>query len=195
MKPTYLIAALSAALFIAGTPAMAARTLYTIQGTGSGSLGGVTYTNSNYVFSFTADDRSNMPTANYFQFGNGNRVTLNIMTAFGTAFDRFYVQNLSSRFMNDIFDFTLPNAQLDIYAPFSAVTGTNVTAIGGFRDIDTTGGALTLSSSTNVRFMGVNAIADAVPEPASWALMLGGVGIMGFALRRKTKVGTTVKFA
>lgn len=35
----------------------------------------------------------------------------------------------------------------------------------------------------------------AVPEPASWAMMLGGVGLMGYAMRRRPKVTTTNKFA
>lgn len=34
----------------------------------------------------------------------------------------------------------------------------------------------------------------AVPEPASWALMIGGIGLVGGALRRR-KVATTVRYA
>ena len=37
--------------------------------------------------------------------------------------------------------------------------------------------------------------AAAVPEPASWALMIGGFGLAGFALRRRSSVRTTVRFA
>ncbi|MBM6575736.1 FxDxF family PEP-CTERM protein [Microvirga sp. SRT01] len=35
----------------------------------------------------------------------------------------------------------------------------------------------------------------AVPEPASWALMIAGVGIAGGTLRRRRAVRTTVRFA
>jgi acetyl-CoA carboxylase carboxyltransferase component len=35
----------------------------------------------------------------------------------------------------------------------------------------------------------------AVPEPASWAMMILGMGAVGGALRRRSKVSTTVKFA
>lgn len=35
----------------------------------------------------------------------------------------------------------------------------------------------------------------AVPEPATWALMLAGFGLIGFAMRRRNKVSTTVRFA
>ena len=33
--------------------------------------------------------------------------------------------------------------------------------------------------------------ASAVPEPATWAMMIGGFGAMGFALRRRAKVAVT----
>ena len=35
---------------------------------------------------------------------------------------------------------------------------------------------------------------SAVPEPASWAMMLGGFGLVGAALRRRPKVHTTLSF-
>ena len=37
--------------------------------------------------------------------------------------------------------------------------------------------------------------AAAVPEPASWLMMIAGVGMMGFGFRRRQNVKTTVKFA
>lgn len=181
-------------LAVSSSSSLAATTLYTISGTGSGSLAGTGFTNAAYVLSFTADDRSNMPTATYFQVSAGPRVTLNIMTAFGTAFDTFYLQNLSSRFRNDFFDFTLPDPNVDIYAPFTAVTGTNVTALGGFNSIDTTGGLLTLASSSNVRFQGALPLAAAVPEPSTWAMMILGMGAIGFAMRRQ-RVAMRVTYA
>ncbi|WP_425228220.1 PEPxxWA-CTERM sorting domain-containing protein [Sphingomonas sp.] len=41
----------------------------------------------------------------------------------------------------------------------------------------------------------VAAVAAAVPEPASWAMMIVGFGVVGFALRRRAKVQTAVRFA
>ena len=37
--------------------------------------------------------------------------------------------------------------------------------------------------------------AAAVPEPAAWAMMMLGMGAIGFAMRRKQKVRTSFKFA
>lgn len=39
------------------------------------------------------------------------------------------------------------------------------------------------------------AVAGAVPEPATWAMMLMGFGGIGFALRRRSTVRTTVAYA
>lgn len=38
-------------------------------------------------------------------------------------------------------------------------------------------------------------ISGAVPEPATWAMMLAGFGAIGFAMRRRSKVKTAVRFA
>ena len=45
-----------------------------------------------------------------------------------------------------------------------------------------------------ITFTPVNATA-AVPEPAAWAMMMLGFGGIGFALRRRSKVTTRVRFA
>ena len=45
------------------------------------------------------------------------------------------------------------------------------------------------------RYNFAEASAAAVPEPASWAMMIGGFGLVGGSLRRKRKVTTRVHFA
>ena len=39
------------------------------------------------------------------------------------------------------------------------------------------------------------AVSAAVPEPATWGMMLLGFGAMGYAMRRRTKVRTNISFA
>lgn len=41
----------------------------------------------------------------------------------------------------------------------------------------------------------VAAVGGAVPEPATWAMMLMGFGAVGFAMRRRANVKTAVRFA
>lgn len=41
----------------------------------------------------------------------------------------------------------------------------------------------------------LNIAAGAVPEPATWAMMILGLGAVGFAMRRRGKVNTVVRFA
>lgn len=41
----------------------------------------------------------------------------------------------------------------------------------------------------------VSALAAAVPEPATWAMMIVGMGVIGGAMRRRAKVTTAVRYA
>jgi hypothetical protein len=41
----------------------------------------------------------------------------------------------------------------------------------------------------------LDAMGGAVPEPATWAMMIGGMGIVGGAMRRRRSVSTKVSFA
>lgn len=55
---------------------------------------------------------------------------------------------------------------------------------------------LNYAASSNAVLYSTGAMAAAVPEPATWAMMLVGVGMMGFAMRRRQKnVTTTVAYA
>ena len=38
-------------------------------------------------------------------------------------------------------------------------------------------------------------VVAAVPEPASWAMMMAGIGVLGGAARRRRRVSTRVQFA
>ena len=55
--------------------------------------------------------------------------------------------------------------------------------------------ALTEYDGNGTYALKIAAVAAAVPEPMSWALMIGGFGIVGGAMRRWKNVSTTFKFA
>lgn len=70
-------------------------------------------------------------------------------------------------------------------------TGCYSPAIPGM-GIRVSGPQLNTTLTGNLQF----AAAGAVPEPASWALMMLGFGIVGFSMRRRQRKGaTTVRFA
>ena len=58
-----------------------------------------------------------------------------------------------------------------------------------------TGGTGATSTFGYVTQFTTGTVAGAVPEPASWAMMIVGLGAIGFAMRRKSKVRTMVSYA
>lgn len=59
---------------------------------------------------------------------------------------------------------------------------------GAFRYLNTSGAAPTVGANWDTYFvqdMAFTAVFDAVPEPATWAMMIAGFGMVGFAARRR----------
>lgn len=77
--------------------------------------------------------------------------------------------------------------------PIKLGTGNALQSLGGaaYTPLTDAGSLQTFDLPFTINGVAANA---AVPEPASWALMIGGVGLVGGALRRR-KVRTTVRFA
>ena len=53
----------------------------------------------------------------------------------------------------------------------------------------------TLLSNDTLPFVPIVSVTPAVPEPASWAMMMVGLGAVGYTMRRRKKVTTRVSFA
>lgn len=81
--------------------------------------------------------------------------------------------------------------------PVSSVTGISAQTFSLTNGVLRVGlGGLTLSKGGSFTIgLGTAAATPAVPEPATWALMILGMGAVGFAMRRRSKVNTTVRFA
>ena len=71
----------------------------------------------------------------------------------------------------------------------SACTGTNS---GSTVDVHSVFPGQHISQEGTVQFASVK---SAVPEPATWAMMLMGFGAIGFAMRRRQKLTTRVSYA
>lgn len=75
---------------------------------------------------------------------------------------------------------------------YSLLAGTSYSAVAaGYRNTDVGSYALAINGPGTVTFGSTSA----VPETATWAMMLAGFGMIGFAARRRASVTTTVRFA
>lgn len=141
---------------------------------------------------------------NFVAFGGGGPGSGTLSTSFRTALGRLYTvafqyaalgggsEDLSFFVNGNLIGTVSPTAQNQ---PISFANGSfQFTGFSGF------GPNTTLSISSTGTF-GVDAILDnlsvsgAVPEPATWALMIMGFGAVGGAMRRRAKVRTTVAYA
>ena len=106
-----------------------------------------------------------------------------------------------------VYDPTAGNLLLDVLIPSTAtVSGTgfgfltfdNVNTLNdGVRSIvnvNAAAGTGTLDTSAAITRFQTSAVAGAVPEPATWAMLLVGFGMAGASLRRR-KISTVVTFA
>lgn len=92
-----------------------------------------------------------------------------------------------------------------------STSGTGTRSVSGWTKLSYTLAPGAALSSTSFRFLQPNnsgsgfdhwAIDNffvsnniAVPEPATWAMMIAGIGMIGFAMRRRGQVKTSVRFA
>ena len=183
-------ALLAFSLFAA--PANAATEIYSITGTGSGTLNGVSFTDTAFRFTLTGDPATlsilgltsqidPLTTAVASITGIG-AVTFGLPTRLGENNTIIYFGR-SAGF--DLFDFALAS-HVDLVSTFGPIPGTGVTALNQFVDVPTSGGNLTFTRSSNVLFSGLRSeIVPSVPEPGTWIMMLVGFGAVGHSVRRR----------
>ena len=91
-----------------------------------------------------------------------------------------------------------PNMQYAEFANATPIRFTNGDNFIGLRAVTATGTYYGYAFTTNnqLNSIGFESIADrsvtaiqGVPEPASWAMMVGGMGVVGFGLRRRRRAG------
>ncbi|QTD57022.1 PEPxxWA-CTERM sorting domain-containing protein [Parasphingorhabdus cellanae] len=87
-------------------------------------------------------------------------------------------------------DMLLGNANVNYLSPnLRGLESSDIATFAGNR-LD-----LNFRASSPGDFVRVLTVATAVPEPASWAMMIGGFGLVGGAMRRRRKATTKVSYA
>lgn len=183
-----LFKTLAAGLLLVSSQAFAALINYEINGVGSGSLNGVAFNEQSFTFSLQGD------TANFTSPGfyesidplNSASVSVNgvgsttflIPTRLGIAGNAVFFSREGGGGL-DLFDFIIDNP-VDLTTSFGPVAGYNVFALNQFVDVQTSLGLLTFSAADSVTFS-----AAVVPEPETYALMLGGLGMTALVARRR----------
>lgn len=170
MRKTYLAAAASlGALLLASTPASAAITfnLDNVNFIGGGTLTG-SFTTSDDLSSlldFSLTTSANV--YNPFYSFTGRTYTL------ADATTVLWSSNigLTATFLSPLSQIGL------LFASPLTVTGTNL--VGGDETVFQFGRGLRLAIGGSV------SAAPAVPEPATWAMMIGGLALVGFSMRRR----------
>lgn len=187
-----------AGLAVVGTlltaaPVMATTAVYTITGSGTGQLnasdwqGAFTITLTGNLADFYPDPNADVldPLVSaVVDIPSASGLVIVEATRLGFNYTNLAVFFSRSAFLNsglDLFDFYL-GAPVDLSASFGPVTGSGVFALHQFVNVPTSGGLLTFTSSGDVRFAGV---VGRIPEPGTWALLIAGFGLVGFAARRR----------
>lgn len=200
-----LLTLLAAAAATVSTPALAATTVLDFNGH-SNTIYGAPIVQSGFQLGNVAGGEQHFHLIDSTQFGlasNGTSVLLNdrntsifLRAVDGSAFSLSSV-DVAAAFGNG------PASSLTISGFFKGVlTGTlTIANLGGFQTVSTSG----LLNVDRVVFDGVGGgggfeldnvtlgAATAVPEPATWAMMLLGIGLIGASLRTRRRSANLVR--
>jgi hypothetical protein len=195
MRIRTTLAALAASFFVAGA-AQAAVVTYAFSGSGSGDLAGAAFADRAFDLVLTGDtDIVNDFGLLVFEISPLQSATVRIdglADAVLTSPSRLGINRLVNiiyfgpTFGPDYLDLQVSDADemaFTFAAPYGPVSGA-ANSFGQFVGVGTSQGALTFSSVAGVTF---RAVAGTVPEPATWAMMIMGLGGVGAMLRRRPR--------
>ena len=213
MKKIALIAASAAALFAAPAMAQVGTNLIVNGNFENGSTGFTIAPGTDISIGSGADyvaccsaTGSAAAIANHFAvFGGGNATNVSTLSqSFATMAGQAYQLSFDSAVFgsgSQSVTFALTGGIIGTgTVTSSAVTNLNTALQNHTYNFTAIGGLTTLSFTsapqvgTNVDAVIDNVSVAAVPEPAAWAMMIVGMGAIGFAMRRR-KVATRVSYA
>ena len=196
MKASLILAGVALAF---ATPA-AAQELVTNGGFETGDFSGFTQTGSTVFTSVRSDPAfvvSGAYGAAFGPFGSTGGITQTLSTNAGQNYlISFDLRNFDGRTVN-FYDV--------LFGGVSLFSATNSAAF-GYTNFSTTATALGVSTDLAFNFrhdpsffaldnVSVTAVNGAVPEPATWAMMLIGFGAMGVSMRRRRRTNTLLQTA
>ena len=180
IRSTVLIAAAAAATLVA-MPANAAVYLFSVSGPGASASGNITTvdgTNGSAVTAVTG-------TVSYAGVNGGGPFTMTTLSSYAAATNRYYTSGPFADFGGISFN-TNTGGAFNLGGGGTGPSGLVInTAV-----LNPIGYAGVLGSTS------VDTVAtSAVPEPATWAMMLLGFGILGFGMRSRRKQSVRVTYA
>ena len=196
MKASFILAGVALAF---ATPA-AAQELVTNGGFETGNFNGFTQTGNTGYTTVTPAPlfvASGAYGATFGPVGSTGGITQTLSTNAGQSY-------LISFDLQNLFGGT-PNFYEVLFGGVSLFTATNSAAF-GYTNFSTTATALGVSTDLAFNFrhdptffaldnVSVTAVNGAVPEPATWAMMLIGFGAMGVSMRRRRRTNTLLQTA
>jgi PEP-CTERM motif len=192
---------IAGALLASASPVAAAQITYTVTGTGGAIIGNAFYSGPFTMVGIgeNGPDLNPSPTITAFAmdsttvtFGGTSVSAINPVAFFTNTAGPIagFVQVLPGFIIENVLGFANP-----VFATYDPSTAIGPIAVnnGGFQaPFQTTGGNLIWQGLNNLTFSAeLAAVPGAVPEPATWGLMIAGFGVAGAALRRKPKVAVS----